>query len=332
MNDHPKPTTADYAPINGTKLYYEIHGSGQPLLLLHGGMTSLADFGFMLPTFAKTRQAIAFDRQGHGRTADSDRPFTLENWADEAAALLDHLNIKQADVLGYSTGGEVALAFAMRHPKRVRKLVLISAIYNNDGYYPGILEGLKQAKANDLPPIMREMYEQFAPRPQDWENLVKKSVKSAATFSGWQKKDLRAISAPTLVMVGDSDIVRTEHAVELSRLIPQSQLAVLPATDHIAIILQRAGWMTDMIGEFLDVQPETAGQNPQSPPADGKGHDFPKSIGNPATDALLAAGYTRLEQLTRVKESDIKALHGVGPKALKILRETLAEKGLAFAG
>jgi pimeloyl-ACP methyl ester carboxylesterase len=328
VNDSLKPNVIDHAPVNGLRMYYEIYGSGQPLVLLHGGMTTVEDFGFVVPTLAKTRQVIAFERQGHGHTADIDRPFSLEQWADDTAALLQHLNIEQADILGYSTGGSVALAFALRYPKMVSKLVLASAIYNRDGYYPGIMQGLLQATADDMPDILREMYTRVAPHPENWPKLVKKSVESAAEFAGWQKKDIRTISAPTLVMVGDSDIVRTEHAVELYRLIPNAKLAVLPDTDHVGILVQHAAWTAGMITEFLSApMPE----EPQKELREELEHDFPKNIGRPATDALLAAGYTRLEQLTRVREADIKALHGVGPKAIKILRATLAEEGLSFA-
>ena len=187
-------------------------------------------------------------------------------------------------------------------------------------------------KAENLPPIMRERYMNVAPRPQDWEELVEKSAKAATTFTGWQKKEIRTISAPTLVMVGDSDTVRTEHAVELYRLIPHAKLAVLPATDHIAILSQRAEWIVAMISDFLNA-PESEETQPRqtlSQP-DGQASDLPKSIGRPAANALVAAGYTRLEQLTQVREVDIKQLHGVGPKAITLLRAALAEKGLSFA-
>lgn len=328
MNEHLQPNVTDYAPVNGLQMYYEIYGSGQPLVLMHGGMTTLEDFGFVLPTFAQTRQVIAFERQGHGHTADIDRPFSLEQWADDTAALLRYLNIEQADILGYSTGGSVALAFVLRYPKMVHKLVLASAIYNREGYYPGIMEGLLQATADAMPDILREIYTRVAPHPENWPKLVKKSVESVAEFKGWQKKDIRTISAPTLVMAGDSDIVRTEHAVELYRLIPEAKLAVLPDTDHIGILVQHAAWTAEMITEFLSA---SMPEEPQKGQLEELEHDFPKGIGRPATDALLAAGYTRLEQLTRVREADIKALHGVGPKAIKILSATLAEKRLSFA-
>lgn len=328
MNERLQPDVADYAPVNNLQLYYEIHGSGQPLVLLHGGMTTIEDFGLMLPTFAQTRQAIAFERQGHGRTADIDRPFSLEQWADDTAALLQHLNIEQADVFGYSTGGSVALAFALRHPEKVRKLVLVSAIYNRDGYYPGILEGLLQATAGDMPDILRDMYTRVAPHPENWPQLVKKSTESVAEFKGWQKKEIRTISAPTLVIVGDGDIVRTEHAVELYRLIPDAKLAVLPDTDHVDIVVRHAEWTASMVNEFLNTPMPEQTQKEQ---LEEQEHDFPKGIGRPATGALLAAGYTRLEDLTMVTEGDIKQLHGVGPKAIRVLHEALAEKELSFA-
>lgn len=326
MNEPLKPNSADYAPVNGLQMHYEIYGSGEPLALMHGGMTTLEDFGFVLPTLAQTRQVIAFERQGHGHTADIDRPFTLEQWANDTAVLFSYLKIEQADILGYSTGGAVALAFALRYPQMVRKLVLISTIYNKEGYYPGIREGLLQATADDMPEILRDMYTRVAPHPENWPKLVEKSIESAAGFEGWQKREMRTIGAPTLVVVGDSDIVRTEHAVELYRLLPHAKLAVLPDTDHIGVLVQHAEWTAAMIAEFLSAP------LPEKEQSAELAHDFPKGIGRPATGALLAAGYTQLEQLTRVREVDIKQLHGVGPKAIKILRATLAEKGLSFAG
>lgn len=283
MNTPLKPHTTDYAPVNGLQMYYEIYGSGQPLVLMHGGMTTAEDFGLVVPTFAQIRQVIAFERQGHGHTADIDRPFSLEQWADDTAALLQHLNIEQVDILGYSTGGSVALAFALRYPKMVSRLVFASAIYNREGYYPSIMEGLLQATADDMPDILRKMYTRVAPNPENWSKLVKKSVESVAEFKGWQKKDIRTISAPTLVMVGDSDIVRTEHAVELYRLISNAKLAILPDTDHVGILVQHAAWTAGIITEFLSApMPETI--QPEQPEA--LEHDFPKSICRRASDAL----------------------------------------------
>jgi pimeloyl-ACP methyl ester carboxylesterase len=240
-----------YAPVNGLELYYEVHGSGPALLLLHGGMTTIGDFALLLPTLAQSHQVIAYERQGHGHTADIDRPMTLSNDADDLAALLRHLKIDKADIFGYSTGGTVALGFALRYPQMVRKLVLLSAIYNEAGYTPEMMAGLRHATAEAMPPIMREMYEQVAPRPQDWPQLVARSVEAAAAFKGWKPDELRALNIPTLIAVGDGDIVRTEHAVEMFRLIPDARLAILPSTDHIGILFQRAEWLASMTEDFL---------------------------------------------------------------------------------
>jgi pimeloyl-ACP methyl ester carboxylesterase len=241
-----------YAPVNGLQMYYEIHGTGKPLVLLHGGMTTIGDFSIVIPYLAQTRQVIAFERQGHGHTADIDRSFTLEQMADDTDALLRHLGIDSADFFGYSTGGSVALATAIQYPERVDKLVLASTIYNAEGYYPEIMAGLRQSTAEAMPEIMREMYEQVAPRPQDWATLVTKSVAAVATFQGWQPEELRAIRAPTLIMAGDGDIVRPEHSVEMYRLIPSAKLAILPDTDHIGILFQRTDWLCSMITGFLE--------------------------------------------------------------------------------
>lgn len=244
--------TSSYAHVNGLDLYYEIHGSGEPLVMLHGGMTTIGDFAALLPALAQTRQVIAYERQGHGHTADIDRPMTMDNEADDLAALLRHLNIENADVFGYSTGGTIALGFALRYPQMVRKLVLLSAIYNESGYTPEMMAGLRHATADAMPPIMRETYEQVAPRPQDWPRLVARSVEAAAAFKGWTPEDLRTLNSPTLVAIGDSDIVRTEHALEMFQLIPDARLAILPSTDHIGVLFQRAEWLASMTEDFLN--------------------------------------------------------------------------------
>lgn len=328
VNARPEPRVAGYAPVNGLEMYYEIYGSGPPLVLLHGGMTTGEDFSRLIPPLAQTRQLIAFERQGHGHTADINRPFSLEQWADDTAELLRHLEIDRADMLGFSTGGTTALAFALRHSQMVRKLVLISALHHREGYYPGMMEALLQTTPESMPDVLHEMYTRVAPHPEHWPKLIEKSVALAAAFEGWQKREMRTIQVPTLVMVGDQDFVRTEHAVDLYRLIPHANLAVLPVTTHAGVLFQRAEWTAEMVNAFLaEPIPEAAAHAQGGSPE----HDFPRSIGRPARDALLTAGYTRLEQLTGVREEDILALHGVGPKAIRILRATLAERGWTFA-
>jgi pimeloyl-ACP methyl ester carboxylesterase len=246
-----------YAPVNGLKMYYEIHGvvrgNEPPLVLLHGGGSTIGtSFGKVLPALARTRQVIAFEQQGHGRTADIvDRPFTFEQSADDTAGLLRHLGIGKADVCGYSNGGHIALQMAIRHPALVRKLVVESAMFHRDGSDPGFWSSFEHAKLDEMPMELREAYIGVAPRPDDLRTFFDKSVRRMLNFKGWTPEEIRSITAPTLVLIGDRDIVRPEHAVLMFRLLPSAQLAVLPGTDHMTIV-NRSDWLVSMIGAFLD--------------------------------------------------------------------------------
>jgi pimeloyl-ACP methyl ester carboxylesterase len=246
-----------YAPSNGLKLYYEIYGSPNggvpPLVLLHGGGSTIeTSFGKVLPALAKTRQVIAFEQQGHGRTADiADRPFTFEQSADDTAALLRYLNIGKADFFGYSNGGHIALQMAISHPDLVRNLVVESAMFQRDGSDPGFWSSFEHAKPDDMPRELREAYLEVAPHPEDLPTFFAKSVQRMMNFKGWTPEDIQSINVPTLVMIGDHDIVRPEHAVLMFRLLPNAQLAVLPGTDHMTIV-HRPDWLVSMIETFLD--------------------------------------------------------------------------------
>ena len=242
-----------WAGVNGLHMYYEIHGAGEPLVLLHGGYTTIeTSFDAVLPALAQTRRIIAIEQQGHGRTADIDRPMTFEQMADDTAALLRSIGVDNADIFGFSDGGNVGLGLAIRHPGLVRKLVVAGTNFNRDGLYPEILEFLASGTAEDLGEL-GDAYAAVAPEPDAWPTVVAKVNTMSLEFAGWDRDDLRAISAPTLVMIGDNDIVRTEHAVELVRLIPDTQFAVLPGTDHIAF-MTRSEWLLSMIPEFLDAE------------------------------------------------------------------------------
>ena len=246
-----------YAPVNGLKMYYEIHGSVNgntpPLVLLHGGGSTIeTSFGKVLPALAKTRQVIAFEQQGHGHTADIvDRPFTFEQSADDTAALLRHLKIGKADFFGYSNGGHIVIQLAVRHPDLVRKLVIESAMFQRDGSDPGFWKSFEHAKLNDMPPELQKAFLGAAPHPEDLPTFFAKSVQRMLNFKGWTPADIQSINAPTLVMVGDHDIVRPEHAVLMFRLFPNAQLAVLPGTDHMTIV-NRSDWLVPMVETFLD--------------------------------------------------------------------------------
>jgi pimeloyl-ACP methyl ester carboxylesterase len=254
------PAIADYAKVNGLNLYYEIHGKADdenpPLVLLHGGGSTIeTSFGRVLPLFAKTRRVIAFDQQGHGRTADiAGRPFSFEQSADDAAELLKQLGVTRADFFGYSNGGSIALQIAIRHPKLARRIVVAAAMYKHDGLYEWLWDGLRHASLDSMPKELREEYLRVAPHPENLQSFHDKSVQRMLTFKDWPADSLRSIAAPALIMIGDDDVTRPEHAVEMYRLIPHSQLAVLPGTNHMTF-LERADWQVSMIEAFLNAAP-----------------------------------------------------------------------------
>lgn len=255
-----------YAPVNGLDMYYEIHGGGDPLVVLHGAFMSTGTMGPIVPALAETRQVIAADLQAHGRTADIDRPLSYEHLADDVAALIEHLGLGRADIFGYSKGGQAALRLAMRRPELVRKLVVVSTPYATDGTHPEIraVSSTLTAEALAETPWKAE-YDRIAPNPQQFPELVAKMTQLDSEEFSWPPAELRDVVAPTLVVIGDADIVRPEHAVELLRLLgggvpgdlaglPNARLAVLPGTTHIGMI-ERHDWLLPMIVEFLDAPP-----------------------------------------------------------------------------
>ncbi len=241
-----------YAPVNGLKMYYEIHGVGEPLILLHGAVGATEMFTDIMPALSKNRQVIAVDLQAHGRTADIDRPLSIEAMADDIAALAKHLGIARANVMGYSLGGGVALHTAIRHPDLVKKLVVVSAACKRDGWYPEILAGMSQMGAAAAEPMkqtpMYQVYARIAPKQEDWPVLLTKLGDLLRKDYDWSK-ELAAIKAPTLLAFGDADAVRTAHAVEFFQLmgggkkdggwdgagISNARLAILPGLTHYNI-------------------------------------------------------------------------------------------------
>jgi pimeloyl-ACP methyl ester carboxylesterase len=251
---------AGYAPINGLEMYYEIDGAGGPLVVLPGAYMTVELMGDLVPALAKSRRVIAVEFQGHGHTADIDRPFSYEQFADDTAALLERLGITRADVYGYSLGGAVALQLGLRHPQHVRKLALASASYSSDGLYPEVIDGIE----NITPELFdgtpwREAYDRTAPDPSAFPTLVAKMTRLDLTPFDWPIDEL---TAPVLILIGDSDGTRLEHAVEMFRRLgggvfgdlapelPASQLAILPGTTHVGM-LERAGWISSMVTTFL---------------------------------------------------------------------------------
>lgn len=253
-----------YAPVNDLQMYYEIHGSGGvPVVLLHGAYMHTGLMEFLLSGLANTRQVIAVDLQGHGRTADVDRPITYEQMAEDVAALMEHLGIAQADIVGYSMGGSTALLFAMRHPERVRKVVVASGQYRLDGLYPEVIAGIAEFTTEMM--LATPWYEEYAavaPNPEDFPTLFEKLKRLDAEEFAWDEAQIEAIAAPTLLIYGDADVIRPEHIVELFRLLgggvpgdltglPKARLAILPSTTHVGV-MNRADWLLPMITEFLD--------------------------------------------------------------------------------
>ena len=257
-----------YATLGDLRMYYEIHGEGRPLLLMHGAYMSIDLMQPLLGELAKGRQVIAFEAQGHGRTSDADRPITYEGMADDADALLAHLGIEQADVFGFSMGGGTALQLVIRHPQRVRRLIVAAAGYRADSMHPEALAMFPTITPELFAgsPIEAE-YQRLAPDPARFPELVAKLKQLDTTAFAWPDEDISGIRSPTLIVLGDSDGVRLEHAVQMFRLLgggvmgdlsgmPTNQLAVLPGTSHFVPpgvgLLDRHEWLMALIAPFLD--------------------------------------------------------------------------------
>jgi len=221
--------TGNYASVNGLRMYYEVHGSDKPLVLLHGGgSTIVSTYGRILPELAKTHKVIAIELQAHGHTADIDRPLSFEQDADDVAALLKQLGIESADIMGFSNGGTTALQIAIRHPKLVNKLVLCSATYKRNGLPPGFFDGFDRASLDNMPKPLQEAYLRANPDPQGLQRMFDRDVARMRAFKDIPDSAIHAIQSPALVINGDADVVLPEHALALSRLLPHGQLAILP--------------------------------------------------------------------------------------------------------
>ena len=255
-----------HAPVNGLKMYYEIHGKGDPIVLLHGSfMTLTNNWTDMMPRLAKSRRVIAVEMQGHGRTADIDRDLSYENLADDVAALLDYLKIERADVLGYSMGGGVAMQVAIRHPEKVRKVVSISAVFRHDGWVNEAVEAFPKMEAGMFKdsPIETE-YKKLSPTPDKFDTFVKRVIQMDIKPYDFGAGKLKATKAPMLFIHGDADGVRLDHLSEMFRLKggeifgdmrprSDSRLAILPNTTHITL-MEKSEVIVPMVNDFLNAQ------------------------------------------------------------------------------
>ena len=220
-----------HASVNGIRMYYEVHGrqDGVPLVLLHGGGSTIdVTFSQVLPIFAAARRVIAVEEQGHGRTTDRDAPVRFETSADDVAALLRRLGVEQADLLGFSNGASVALQVAIRHPQLVRKLVFASSMTKRDGAQPQFWEFMQQADFSNMPQPLKDAFLRVNPDERQLRTMHDKDAARMRNFQDVPDETVRSIRVPTLIVLGDRDIVRLEHAVELTHLIPGSRLLVLP--------------------------------------------------------------------------------------------------------
>lgn len=253
-----------YAHVNGLKMYYEVHGTGKPLVLLHGAFNTInTAFGQLIPELSKTRQVVAVELQGHGRTADIDRPFSFESMADDVAALLKSLKIDSTDVFGYSMGGGVAQQLAIRHSSLVRRLIIASSVYKYEGWTLETRSILPMLTAEmfESTPIKQE-YDKLAPDPKHWKEFISNMKKFVTTPYDFGADKIKAIRSPTLIIAADGDGVSPEHAVEMYRLrgggymvdfgpVHAAQLAILPGTSHISAMMQTE-WLLSMITPFLN--------------------------------------------------------------------------------
>jgi pimeloyl-ACP methyl ester carboxylesterase len=254
-----------YAPVNGINLYYEIHGTGKPLIMLHGGFGTFEMFSPFSPTLAQNHQVIGVDLYGHGRTTLTDRPIRLEHMADDIAGFIHHLGFEKADLLGYSLGGAVALQTAIRQSERVNKLVVISTPFKRAGWHPEIQAGMAStAPEYFIGTPMHDAYIRVAPKPEDFPRFVTAMREGMSQDYDWTEP-VSALKIPTLIIAGDSDALPPSHAVEFfkllggglkdagwtgEQLIP-SQLAILPAATHYNIF-SRADLLLPVLVPFLD--------------------------------------------------------------------------------
>jgi pimeloyl-ACP methyl ester carboxylesterase len=240
----------DYRAVNGLRMYYEVHGRGPPLLLLHGGTATVAtSWGNHIPYFARSRRVIAPEQIGHGHTRDAEGPYTYARMADDTAALLQQLGVDRADVYGMSDGGVVGLYLAARHPGRVRKLVVAGAAFAHR-------DPLRMARwVDSVTPASwpaDDVYKRVSPDgAKHWPVFLGKVLAMYKTWTGLTPAEIAAIRAPTMIVIGDRDEVSVEQAAQMRKALPGSRLAVLPDTNH-GKLHRRGDWLNPMITEFLD--------------------------------------------------------------------------------
>ena len=242
-----------YASIGPLSMYYEVHGEGDgvPLVLIHGGGSTIGtSFGQVIGIFAQHRQVIGVELQAHGHTADIDRPLSFQQDADDVASLLQQLHIEKADVMGFSNGGQTAMEIALRHPRLIRKLVLVSMFYKRDGAYPWLWAGFPHASLDNMPQNLRDAYLDITHDSARLQTMFERDVQRMVDFKDWPDEAISSIRAPTLVMVSDEDVTQPEHAVEMYRLLPHGRLIVLPGKH--GDFLEKAGPLSQAAAAMIE--------------------------------------------------------------------------------
>lgn len=252
-----------YADVNGLKMYYEIYGEGKPLILIHGGGSTIeTSFGRVIPQLAKRHQVIAVELQAHGRTGDRNTDSSFEQDADDVAALLKSLNIAKADFFGFSNGGTTALQIAIRHPKLVGKLILGSALSKRNGVPSQFWDFMKHSRLENMPQQLKDAYKKVAADTNGLQLMHDRDAKRMVNFKDITDGKIKAIKAPALIIIGDKDVITPEHAIEMHRLMVNSELAIIPGV-HGAYIgeittlkptFKGSNFATAMIEAFLDKQ------------------------------------------------------------------------------
>lgn len=223
-------TTGKYANVNGIKMYYEVYGTGSPLVLIHGGGSTIkTNFSRIMPGFAKTHRVIAVELQAHGHSGDRDAHESFIQDADDVAQLLTQLNIPKADFLGFSNGGQTCLELGLRHADKVSKLIIASAFYSRDAAPEAFWKGFEKPDFSYMPQIYKDEYLKIG-TPEGLMNMFNKDARRMHDFKGWTDEQVRSIQAPALVVIGDQDLATPEHAAKMARLFPHGRLAILPGT------------------------------------------------------------------------------------------------------
>lgn len=259
-----KPAKKGYAPVNGLKMYYEVYGKGEPILLLHGAYMNInLNWAPMIPELAKSRQVIAVEMQGHGHTADIDRPFDYKSFASDVAGLIKHLDIKRTDVIGYSFGGTIALQFGIDHPELVNKMVIISTAYKSNGWSEEAQKAFTSMQPDFLDNTpLKATYDTIAPDPGHWRAFVTKFIDFDQKSYDLGSENIKNISAPILFIMGDNDGVDLSHVTEMYKLcgggvfadfvgVPKSQLAVIPGKGHVSLMMDTSNILS-YVNPFLE--------------------------------------------------------------------------------